>query len=124
MTVLCICKGNGIKEKIAKALILAAAAAVFSSVFFPYWYLSVKAPQYPKGLHVQVYLNRVTGDVGEIDSLNHYIGMRPLREAAKLEKKFALPGIVFIVFCLVLAVFITGKLSPLLILPAVVLPAI
>ncbi len=110
------------KERTAKVLLLAAAAAVLSSVFFPYWYLTVKAPQYPKGLRVQVYMDRVTGDVGEIDNLNHYIGMRPLKEAAKLEKKLAVPGIVLIVLCLVLAVFIRGKFSILLILPAIVLP--
>lgn len=112
------------REKLAKALLVIAAGAVVSSVFFPYWYLSVRAPQYPKGLHVQVYLNHVTGDVGEIDNLNHYIGMRPLAEAAKLEKKMALPGIAVIVVCLMLAVFIRRKLSVLLILPAIVLPAI
>ncbi|MBI3317180.1 MAG: cytochrome C [Candidatus Omnitrophica bacterium] len=112
------------KERIAKILLLAAAAAVFSSIFFPYWYLTVKAPQYPKGLHVQVYLNHVTGDVGEIDNLNHYIGMRPLGEAAKLEKKFALPGIAVIVVCLMLAILNRGKFSLLFILPAIVLPAV
>jgi nitrous oxidase accessory protein len=111
-------------KKIAKALLLAAAAAVLSSVFFPYWYLTVKAPQYPKGLHIQVYLSHVTGDIAEIDNLNHYIGMRPLGEAAKLEKKLALPGIALIVFCLTLAVFISTKFSILLILPTIVLPAI
>ncbi|MBI2095923.1 MAG: cytochrome C [Candidatus Omnitrophica bacterium] len=112
------------KEKIAKALLLGAAVAVLSSVFFPYWYLTVKAPQYPKGLHVQVYLDHVTGEVGEIDHLKHYIGMRPLGDAAKFEKKFAGPGIVFIVVCLIAAVFIRGKFSILLILPATVLPAV
>ncbi len=112
------------KEKAAKTLLLAAAVAVFSSVFFPYWYLTVKAPQYPKGLHVQVYLDHVTGDVGEIDNLNHYIGMRPLGEAAKLEKKFALPGIALVALCLILAVFIPRKLSILLVLPAIILPAV
>ena len=112
------------KEKIAKALLLAAATSVLSSIFPPYWYLTVKAPQYPKGLHVQVFLNHVTGDVREIDNLNHYIGMRPLGEAAKIEKKFALPGIAFITLCLLFAAFIPRKLSTLLILPAIVLPAI
>lgn len=112
------------KKRIEKTLLLAAAAAVFSSVFFPYWVLTVKAPQYPKGLHVQVYLDHVTGDVREIDSLNHYIGMRPLAEAAKLEKKFAVPGIAFLVFCLFLAAFIRRRLSFLFILPAIVLPGV
>lgn len=120
----CAGNGNGIKEKIAKALLLGAAVAVFSSIFFPWWYLVVKAPQYPKGLRVHVYLDHVTGDVREIDTLNHYIGMRPLAEAAKLEKQFALPGMAIVIVCLVLSIFVRGRISILLILPAIVLPAI
>ncbi len=112
------------REKTAKALLVAAAAALLSSIFFPYWYLTVKAPQYPKGLHVRIYLDHVAGDVREIDMLNHYIGMRPLGEAAKLEKKFALPGIALVVICLIAAVFIRSRASLLLIIPAAALPAI
>ncbi len=119
-----VCGNNDIREKMTKALLLGAALAVLLSIFFPYWYLSVKAPQYPKGLHVQIYLNRVTGDVREIDTLNHYIGMRPLGDAGKLEKQFALPGILFIISCLLVSIFVKGKFSLLLILPPILLPAV
>ncbi len=112
------------REKTAKVLLWVAAAAVLSSVFFPYWHLTVRAPQYPKGLRVQVYLDHVIGDVDEIDRLNHYIGMRPLDQAAKLEKKYAVPGIVSITLCLILAVFIPKRRSILFIVPAVFLPSI
>src|SRR3990172_12431548 len=60
-------------------LFIAAAALLVISVFLPYWQLTLHAPQYPQGLHVQSYLNRLDGDVKEINGLNHYIGMRPLR---------------------------------------------
>ena len=44
------------------------------------------APQYPKGLRLDVYLYKLEGgnqgrDVAEINSLNHYIGMAPIRRA-------------------------------------------
>ena len=64
---------------IARVLLLA-------SIFLPYWHMELEAPQYPKGLFLTAYVNHLTGDVREIDGLNHYIGMRPLGEAAAFER--------------------------------------
>ena len=58
----------------------------------PYWSLVLHAPQYPGGLVVNAYINHLEGDVQEIDGLNHYIGMRPLGEAAQFERTEALYG--------------------------------
>ena len=55
-----------------------AALSLVISIFFPYWIMTLEAPQYPDGLRVETYINRLEGDVQEIDGLNHYIGMRPL----------------------------------------------
>ena len=70
-------------------LILLASAIYVGSFFFPYWVMHLKAPQYPTGLHMQVYLDHVEGDVGEVNLLNHYIGMEKLESAAKLEREVA-----------------------------------
>jgi copper chaperone NosL len=43
----------------------------------PLWRAHLTAPQYPQGLELTVYGNRVEGDVAEITALNHYVGMRP-----------------------------------------------
>ena len=56
------------------------AALLLCSARLPYWYTHVSAPQYPKGLTIVVYPDRIAGDVREIDSLIHYIGMRPLEQ--------------------------------------------
>src|SRR5262245_37088388 len=69
------------------SLLALAAALLAASYALPYWRMTLHAPQYPKGLHVVAYLNRLEGDVREIDGLNHYIGMRPLNEAAQFERK-------------------------------------
>jgi hypothetical protein len=71
--------------------------------FLPYWELTLNAPQYPKGLSVQAFLNDLEGDVAEIDGLNHYIGMRPLAEAATFEKSISVIGVV------VMALLISGR---------------
>jgi copper chaperone NosL len=45
----------------------------------PIWRSDLSAPQYPQGLDLTVYNDRVDGDVHEVDALNHYVGMKPYR---------------------------------------------
>ena len=59
-------------------LFAAAAILLLVSILLPNWSLTLHAPQYPAGLRVEARLNGISGDVNEIDGLNHYIGMRPL----------------------------------------------
>jgi copper chaperone NosL len=101
-----------------------AALCLIISIFLPYWNLTLEAPQYPKGLHVQTYVNRLEGDVQEIDGLNHYIGMRPLGEAAQLERSLSVVLIGVTALLVVGAIFIHTKWAALLALPAVLYPAI
>ena len=56
----------------------------------PLWHLAMQAPQYPKGLSLDVYAYTLTGghdgaDISEINILNHYIGMKKLDRAALTE---------------------------------------
>jgi copper chaperone NosL len=58
----------------------------------PLWRISMKAPQYPKGLSMDIYAHKVEGghggkDIKEINTLNHYIGMKPIAQADFLEMK-------------------------------------
>lgn len=104
-----------------------AAICLITSIFFPYWQLTLFAPQYPKGLRVGVYVNRVIGDISEIDRLNHYIGMRSLTEAAKIERSISLFAIPLIVILVLIAPFLhkygwgIWLASPALIFPGVFL---
>ena len=105
------------------ALLLGLAAVVLLiSMFFPYWKMTLMAPQYPGGLEVEVYVNRMTGDVDEIDGLNHYIGMRPLEEAAQLERSVSVAAITILALLLLGAIFIHTKWAALLALPALLMP--
>ncbi|MBC7596377.1 MAG: hypothetical protein H7288_21030 [Kineosporiaceae bacterium] len=56
---------------------LAAITLLLVAAGLPIWRALFRAPQYPDGLGVSVYGNRVKGDLGEINELSHYIGMRP-----------------------------------------------
>ncbi|HNS03605.1 MAG TPA: cytochrome C [Anaerolineae bacterium] len=106
------------------ALFLLAALLLLVSIFQPYWHMTLFAPQYPKGLTVHAYLNNLEGDVSELDGLNHYIGMRPLAEAASFEKSISVIGVVVLVLLVLAAVFVHNRWAALLALPALLFPVI
>ncbi len=99
-----------------------AAILLVISIFLPYWEMELQAPQYPKGLHITAYANRLTGDVAEIDGLNHYIGMSPLDEAAKFEKSVSVLAISALSLLILAAVFVHTKWVVLLVLPTILMP--
>lgn len=45
---------------------------------FPMWRIDLKAPQYPGGLTMTIWINDVKDDVDVINGLNHYIGMKTI----------------------------------------------
>lgn len=82
------------------------------------------APQYPKGLSVNVYVNRLEGDMKEIDSLNHYLGMAPLDSGGQLERSISLAAILAIGLLLAASVFVHSKWAILFVLPVLLYPLI
>lgn len=44
------------------------------------WQIDLRAPQYPGGLSMQIWINNITGDVDIINGLNHYIGMSQIHK--------------------------------------------
>jgi len=105
-------------------LFVVAALLLLVSIFLPYWKMTLLAPQYPGGLHITAYVNELTGDVAEIDGLNHYIGMRPLNEAAKLERSVSIFAIGALALLVVAAIFVHTKWVVLLVLPAILMPVV
>lgn len=52
----------------------------------PLWRISMTAPQYPSGLYMEIYSHKIDGGnhgqhIKEINTLNHYIGMRKIDRA-------------------------------------------
>lgn len=94
------------------------------SLLLPYWKVQIKAPQYPEGLKLIVYADRVEGDVAEIDGLNHYIGMRPLGEAAPFERKISIPGVSLLSLVLFALAFLPRRRFLIFLLPVIAYPII
>lgn len=109
---------------IAPAVCLSLArVCLLVSLFFPYWHIKLKAPQYPRrDLQIDTYVNRVEGDMREINLLNHYIGMRPLDEAAPLEKEYGVWAVIGLIMLMEAAMYIHSRWALVLLLPAILFP--
>ena len=110
---------------------VAAAVLLLVSISQPYWGLVLQAPQYPGGLQMRVFVNYMTGDedprldeVHEIDGLNHYIGMKSLYDAAKIEQSIAIPAVILMVVLLIVAALWQRRWTWVLTIPALTFPFI
>jgi hypothetical protein len=72
----------------ARILLILAVLSITLVFQSPLWTMSFRSNQYPDPLRMSIYINHLEGqktdrrdDLREINSLNHYIGMRPLMES-------------------------------------------
>lgn len=107
-----------------RVLLVISAVALLVSLALPYWHMTLLAPQYPGGLKLAIYLGPkgLTGDVAEIDGLNHYIGMMKLESAAPLERSIAPFGILALAGLSVVAAVVRRRWTVLLVVPVVLFP--
>ena len=63
-----------------RILLALAALAMISGYFLPLWEIQLWAPQYPEGLNMKIWLNHLSGDFDIINGLNHYIGMKHIKQ--------------------------------------------
>ena len=52
--------------------------ALVAVLFVPMWRIELNAPQYPEGLKLMIFTNKLGGNVDIVNGLNHYIGMKTL----------------------------------------------
>lgn len=72
---------SGKKLSLISSLSLICSAILIGvSLLFPWWKLLLYAPQYPEGLSIIVYTNKLRGNLDVINTLNHYIGMADFSE--------------------------------------------
>lgn len=76
-------------SKRGRVLIFIAALLIIPAIFLPIWTITLVAPQYPQGIKMSIYANKLTEHNPEtgmtintprlINGLNHYIGMHEIR---------------------------------------------
>lgn len=113
---------NRIRYALPALALAAARILLLVSVFLPYWSMVLEAPQYPDGLELVAYVNRLEGDVKEIDGLNHYIGMRPLNDAASMERAASVWMVIAMAVLIELAAALRSRWALLLALPVIMFP--
>jgi hypothetical protein len=101
----------------SRSVILLAALMLIPTYWVPLWRMAFYSNQFPDGLNLYIYSHTLEGghppgrdDLREINTLNHYIGMRPLLESDFSEFKW-IPLMIGIFFILALRTLVIGKMS-------------
>ncbi|HET9452797.1 MAG TPA: nitrous oxide reductase accessory protein NosL [Gemmatimonadaceae bacterium] len=93
-------------------LTLAASVLLGTLYFTPLWSVRLVAPQYPEGIGMLIRLNTIEGmkehDLNNINSLNHYIGMKAIEPDAIPELQY-MPWIVAALIASGVAVAALGR---------------
>lgn len=95
-------------KRIPSILMALAGLVMLVLYYLPLWQIILIAPQYPKGVKLFIYLNKLggpePGTLQNINILNHYVGMKPIIPESIPELTY-LPWIVgaFIVLALITA---------------------
>ena len=90
-------------------LLIALAALIMIAVYYvPFWQILMYAPQYPEGLNMKIWINRLSGDVDIINGLNHYIGMKHIKVEMFPEFKI-MPYLLAVIIAIGLLASIWGK---------------
>ncbi len=92
----------------SRILVAFASGALIAVYFLPAWRIDLFAPQYPEGLSMYIWINKLTGDVDIINGLNHYIGMKHISADMFPEFRF-MPMVVAFFILMGLLAAITGK---------------
>jgi copper chaperone NosL len=82
--------------------------ALVAVLWLPFWRIELNAPQYPEGLTLLIYANKIGGNVDIVNGLNHYIGMKTLHTEDFAEFRI-LPWIVGLFAVFAIATGIAGR---------------
>lgn len=63
---------------LTRVLTAIAALSMIAVIYLPIWRIELAAPQYPEGLYMDIWANKMGGNIDIINGLNHYIGMKTL----------------------------------------------
>ena len=101
---------DGRLSPLGRVLIVAATLAILPCLFLPTWTISLRAPQYPQGLEMQIHPTTVEGDLSEVNILNHYIGMHTIDPDEFQEFRF-IPFFILRFFALALLAALVGRMA-------------
>lgn len=87
----------------SKYLVIIGSILLLGTFIFPIWKIDIEAPQYPEGMGLYIWINKITGegpnDLNTLNGLNHYIGMKTIDEES-------IPELVFMPYIIVILTFL------------------
>jgi copper chaperone NosL len=101
------------KKQFPRMMMIAAALLLMLLFIFPLWKITLVAPQYPDGVAMQIWINKIGGKepavLQNINILNHYVGMKYI-EPDSIPELVYFPFIVIgLATAALLAAFINNK---------------
>lgn len=117
--------------KKASVLMIVGAALLLALFYYPLWSISLKAPQYPVPLGMNIHIDGLQDvrefDIQNIDGLNHYIGMKLIPKPDEMWEFSVFPKV--IAGMSILGIFVgilgfLGKVKPKLFLAWLVLMSV
>lgn len=79
-------------KMLPKVLMFVGALLLLTLFLTPLWSITLEAPQYPDGITMYIWINKITGDTAHtlqnINILNHYVGMQFIEPDSIPELKY------------------------------------
>lgn len=99
--------------KIPRILMILAGLLMLALFIWPMWNITLLAPQYPDGVHMHIYINKIggatPGTLQNINILNHYIGMKAITPESIPELKYMPPIVIFFIIAAFIVAFLDKK---------------
>lgn len=98
----------------SRFLVAVVAVCLTLIYFVPMWNIRLEAPQYPEGMGMHIWVNKVTGwaehDLQNINLLNHYVGMTPIVEESIPELLYMPYILGFMILGAVVSIFFARRI--------------
>lgn len=79
-------------SQLPRIIFIVGAIALLGTFLAPIWRITLEAPQYPSGVTMYIWINKLGGDepgtLQNINILNHYVGMKMIEPESIPELKF------------------------------------
>lgn len=100
-------------KKHSRIIHLAAVLLLAGLFVFPLWKVTLEAAQYPEGIDMYIWLDKITGSdpntLNNINILNHYIGMQPIEPDSIPELQYFPYVVLFLILSGILVFFLNKK---------------
>ncbi len=101
-------------KNLPRILMFLAVVLLASLFIWPMWSITLLAPQYPDGVQMHIYIDKIGGSspgtLQNVNILNHYIGMKKIEPDSIPELKYMTPIVIFFMVTALVAALLDRKM--------------